>query len=119
MLALSRRAATIACLQTRNIFAVKLSTMDQQRKTLTESYVKTDENIRRDGLKTVCECLRYYSDTLYGKEALVVASSDRKGTRHSLSWREIYNKSITVAESLITLGKTFVHFIFISIKIQT
>lgn len=81
--------------------------MDQISKPLTESYVKTDENIRRDGLKTVCDCLRYYSDALYGKEALVVATRNRNGTRQSLTWRELYNKSITVAEALVTLGKIF------------
>ena len=71
---------------------------------LTESYVKATETVDDAGLKTVGDCLKFYANELNQKDAFVFASSDGNGEKEIVSWKELYEKSLTVAKALVKLG---------------
>ena len=56
------------------------------------------------GLKTVGDCLKFYANELNQKDAFVFASSDGNGEKEIVSWKELYEKSLTVAKALVKLG---------------
>lgn len=75
------------------------------RKTYTQSYVKADGCTDTSAVRTFQECLKYYAEHLGEKEAFVFASLDRNGKRSVVSWKELYDKSLSVGKSLIELGE--------------
>lgn len=72
---------------------------------LTESYIRMSEGQDPLGLSTLRDYLQYYADLLEKKEAVVFVSSDGNGVRQAVTWRDLYDKSLSVAKSLVRLGE--------------
>lgn len=69
------------------------------------SYIKASGNDRVDEIKTIKECLKFYSERFKDRNAFVFAAASKNGTRVVVSWQELYEKSVIFAKSLLALGK--------------
>ncbi|XP_060601546.1 uncharacterized protein LOC132754835 [Ruditapes philippinarum] len=70
---------------------------------LIDSYIKiTVEDEIHSEFLTIVDCLKHYANTQSETEAFVFASTD--GSRQSVTWSELYNKSKAVAKSFVHLG---------------
>ena len=79
--------------------------MDSVTSVYTESFIKTELRDNIDSLRTVGDCLKYFAETHGDKDSFVFASWKGKEHRVAVRWRELYEKSVCVAKSLIALGK--------------
>lgn len=75
-------------------------------KLVTESYIKEKKGTDKSGLKTFGDCLKHNANVFNKKEAVVFASSDGKDPRQVVTWRELYDKSLSVAKAFIKLGES-------------
>lgn len=75
---------------------------------LTVSFIAKKVNKKVDDLKTIGDCLKYYAEKLKDREAFVFASRSGETDRQSVSWEELYEKSLTVARSLVIQGIKFI-----------
>lgn len=75
---------------------------------LNASYIKAPEYHSSESsskLKTIREYLKCHAETSRDNEAVVFASPSSRGSRQAVTWGELYDKSVRVAKSLITLGE--------------
>ncbi|XP_060601513.1 uncharacterized protein LOC132754818 [Ruditapes philippinarum] len=82
---------------------------------LIDSYVKiiVEDDIHSEFL-TIVDCLKHYANTQSETEAFVFVSTD--GSRQSVTWSELYNKSKAVAKSFMRLGVRKMEVIAINIR---
>ena len=69
---------------------------------LKDSYVKGNEAKYRLKYRTIPDLLRYHSSERPDKAAYVFLSAD--GTSESITWKEVYDKSMEIAKSLVEFG---------------
>lgn len=72
---------------------------------LTLSHYRSEPTEVQDNLKTISDCLKHYAETLQDRDAIIFAAQIAGGIRKTVTWKELYDKSVRVAKSLIALGK--------------
>lgn len=76
-----------------------------ETETLKTSYINAKAIDTVDDLKTIGDCLKFYAEQLNDEESYVFAAHSSRGERQTVSWKELYEKSMTIARSLVVQGK--------------
>ena len=81
---------------------------------LKESYIKRNEVEFKLKFRTISDLLRYHASERPDKMAYVFLSAD--GSSETFSWKEVYNKSMEIAKSLVEFGVKRNELVAISIR---
>ena len=81
---------------------------------LKESYVKSDEEEYKLKYRTIPDLLRYHASERPSKAAYVFLSAD--GSREIITWKEVYDKSMEIAKSLVEFGVKRQELVAISLR---